>query len=116
MPCDGAETLPTSPRPRETRSARLWPLLRQIGRTALLAYLVVVGAAMFLENSLIYFPVVYPEGDWNPRGLRFEDAWFQAADGTRLHGWYVPQAERPGGGALLPRQRRQPHASRRRPA
>jgi fermentation-respiration switch protein FrsA (DUF1100 family) len=58
---------------------------------ALLAYLVVVGAMMFLEDSLIYFPSVYPEGDWNPQGLSFEDAWFQAADGTRLHGWYVPK-------------------------
>ena len=48
---------------------------------------------MFLEDSLIYFPVAYPEGDWNPAGLEFEDAWFQAADGTRLHGWYVPKAD-----------------------
>jgi fermentation-respiration switch protein FrsA (DUF1100 family) len=39
---------------------------------------------------LIFFPVVYPEGEWEPAGLEFEDAWFEAADGTRLHGWYVP--------------------------
>ena len=58
----------------------------------LLAYLMVLVAAMFFEESLIYFPVAYPEGDWNPAGLEFEDAWFQAADGTRLHGWYVPKA------------------------
>lgn len=57
----------------------------------ILAWLFVVVAAMFLENSLIYFPAVYPEGDWNPAGLPVEDAWFQAADGTRLHGWYVPK-------------------------
>jgi uncharacterized protein len=25
--------------------------------------------------------------------LPFEDAWFQAADGTRLHGWYVPKTD-----------------------
>jgi len=62
----------------------------RIGRAVLIAYLVVLVAAMFLEESLIYFPVVYPGGDWNPRGLDFEDAWFRAADGTRLHGWYVP--------------------------
>ena len=24
------------------------------------------------------------------RDLRFEDAWFTAADGTKLHGWYLP--------------------------
>jgi fermentation-respiration switch protein FrsA (DUF1100 family) len=47
---------------------------------------------MLMENSLIYFPSVYPEGDWDPPGLAFEDAWFESADGTRLHGWYVPYA------------------------
>jgi uncharacterized protein len=57
----------------------------------LLAYGLVVAAAMFLENSLIYFPFKYPAGDWQPAGLRFEDAWFQSADGVKLHGWYVPK-------------------------
>ena len=47
---------------------------------------------MFLENSLIFIPHRYPAGDWRPTGFPFEDAWFQAADGTRLHGWYVPCA------------------------
>jgi len=45
-----------------------------------------------MENSLIYFPSVYPEGIWDPPGLEFEDAWFESEDGTKLHGWYVPQA------------------------
>ena len=44
---------------------------------------------MLLEESLIFFPASYPEGDYNPVGLAFEDAWITAADGTRLHGWYV---------------------------
>ena len=77
------------------RRNRLGPLRGRLsgGSAACSAgYLVVVVAAMFLEESLIYFPVAYPEGDWNPSGLEFEDAWFQAADGTRLHGWYVPKA------------------------
>ncbi len=56
----------------------------------LIAYLLVVAAAMFLEDALIYFPSPYPEGDWKPRRLGFEDAWFPSADGTPLHGWYVP--------------------------
>ena len=41
------------------------------------------------EESLLFHPVRFPEGDWQPAGLRFEDAWFTSADGTRLHGWYV---------------------------
>jgi uncharacterized protein len=66
--------------------------LWKIGRIVLMTYGIVLVAAMFLENALIYFPSVYPEGDWRPAGLKFEDAWFQAADGTQLHGWYVPKA------------------------
>jgi len=46
-----------------------------------------------LENSLIYFPSVYPSGSWTPKGLNFEDAWFEALDGTKLHGWYLPQLQ-----------------------
>lgn len=42
-----------------------------------------------LEESLIFFPTRYPDGDWHPDGLAFEDAHFAAADGIRLHGWFV---------------------------
>lgn len=70
---------------------RLWSLTWRTGRAVLLGYLVVLVAAMFLENSLIYFPVLYPDGDWKPRGIEFEDVWFDASDGTQLHGWYVPR-------------------------
>jgi uncharacterized protein len=70
---------------------RCWWLAWRIARVVIIAFFMVVLIAMFLENSLIYFPVAYPEGDWNPSGLSFEDARFQAADGTQLHGWYVPK-------------------------
>ena len=53
-------------------------------------YLALLGMMMALEDSLIYFPSVYPDGIWNPQGLDFEDAWFEASDGTKLHGWYLP--------------------------
>ena len=56
----------------------------------LVGYLVNVVAAMLLEDSLIYFPSVYPSGNWDTGGLAVEDAWFQSGDGTRLHGWYFP--------------------------
>jgi hypothetical protein len=48
---------------------------------------------MTFENGLIFFPTVYPDGYWDPSGLEFEDAWFEAPDGTKLHGWYVPHAD-----------------------
>ena len=56
----------------------------------LAAYLVVVLLAMIFEDSLIYSPARFPKGNWHPAELTAEDAWFQSADGTRLHGWYVP--------------------------
>jgi uncharacterized protein len=60
-------------------------------RTAAIVYLLVMVCMMLLEDSLIFFPSKYPDGDWKPWGLSFEDAQFQAADGTKLHGWYVPK-------------------------
>lgn len=44
---------------------------------------------MLWEESFIFFPAPFPQGNWSPAGLPFEDALFQATDGTRLHGWYV---------------------------
>jgi uncharacterized protein len=41
------------------------------------------------EHAQVYHPSRYPDGNWNPDGLAFEDAWFAAEDGTRLHGWFV---------------------------
>ncbi|HZZ29633.1 MAG TPA: alpha/beta hydrolase [Pirellulales bacterium] len=66
----------------------------------LIVYLVVIVAMMILENTLLFVASKYPDGDWNPSGLKFEDAWFQATDGTRLHGWFVP-CEHPRGVALF---------------
>ena len=62
----------------------------RIVRLPLVAYLAVLLMMLWLENSLLFFPIRYPEGAWDPPHLKFEDAWFTAADGTRLHGWYVP--------------------------
>jgi len=45
---------------------------------------------LFLENSLIHPAPKYPRGDWEPDHLQYEDVYFTSADGTRLHGWYVP--------------------------
>jgi uncharacterized protein len=43
-----------------------------------------------LDELLLFYPSKYPDGDWKPKGLNFEDAWLKAEDGTRLHGWYCP--------------------------
>jgi uncharacterized protein len=90
MESDGANTSTTSHCTVNARLLRLGAIAWRFGRAALVAYLLFLLVVMFLENTLIYFPVVYPGGNWKPGGLAFEDAWFPSADGTRLHGWYVP--------------------------
>lgn len=85
--------------PVQTRRSPLW-LLWRIVRIPLIAYVVVVLVAMWGENQLIFIPSNATVGDWQPEGLRFEDAEFQAADGTKLHGWFVP-AENPSAVVLF---------------
>ncbi len=43
-----------------------------------------------LDEMLALFPAPFPEGDWSPADETFEDCWFTAVDGVRLHGWYLP--------------------------
>jgi uncharacterized protein len=67
---------------------RIW----QIVRAALIFYLLVVLALMFLERWMVYPAPPVGRGDWQPAGLAHEDVRFQSADGTKLHGWFVPNA------------------------
>jgi fermentation-respiration switch protein FrsA (DUF1100 family) len=43
-----------------------------------------------IERAAVYQPLKFPEGNWAPANLRYEDAYFTSADGTELHGWYIP--------------------------
>lgn len=88
MPISTSATTPTTS--KRSNPPPWYVLLWRPVRWLLLVYLLVLLAAMFLEESLIFFPARHPEGDWQPRGLKFEDARFEAADKTQLHGWYVP--------------------------
>jgi fermentation-respiration switch protein FrsA (DUF1100 family) len=45
-----------------------------------------------LERSFIYFPERGLIGDPADFGLPFDDVYFTASDGVRLHGWFVPGA------------------------
>jgi fermentation-respiration switch protein FrsA (DUF1100 family) len=71
-----------------------------VARIVLVAYLAVILIAMFIEEMMIFPASRYPDGDWEPPGLVFEDAEFTAADGTRLHGWYAP-CDQPRAAVLL---------------
>ena len=68
---------------------------KRLGRLAVLAvssYVFVLAAMMLLENWLIFFPLKYPAGNWQPQNIAVEDADFQA-DGLKLHGWFIEAAE-----------------------
>ncbi len=52
-----------------------------------------------LDQFFVYHPHPWKEGDWSAAGgVPLEDVWFQAADGTKLFGWY---AEQSAGSAVL---------------
>ncbi len=50
-------------------------------RLGLIVYLLLLLVLMIFEELLIFRPIAYPRGDWQPPGLNFEDAEFEAADG-----------------------------------
>ncbi len=72
------------------RRGQLRRRLVRLGLVLAVGYLFLVVYMSMLENSLIFFPSVYPDGDWEPANIAVEDAWFETQDGSRLHGWYVP--------------------------
>jgi fermentation-respiration switch protein FrsA (DUF1100 family) len=81
-----------SPQPSPARRWWLRPV-RSVVVGLLLGYLVLVGLLSFLEESLIFPAPKYPIGDWSPAGLNQEEVYFTAADGVKLHGWYVAPPE-----------------------
>jgi uncharacterized protein len=71
------------------------PLLRtalRVARAGAVAYLVLLLLMLGSENFLVFRPVTFPDGRWSPADLRFEEVEFASADGTALHGWFLPHA------------------------
>ena len=62
----------------------------RVARPLFIGYLSVVLMMMLLEPWLVYPRPANELGDWNPTGLNHEEVWFNSADGTRLHGWFIP--------------------------
>jgi fermentation-respiration switch protein FrsA (DUF1100 family) len=52
----------------------------------------------YSEKGIVFFPDPVLLGTPADYGLEYEDVWFAAADGVKLHGWWVPQ---PGAPVLL---------------
>ena len=56
-----------------------------------IALVFVAGLLVACERQLVYHPMTYPQGYWEPQtmGVVVEDVDFLAGDGVKLHGWYV---------------------------
>ncbi|MEK7364277.1 MAG: alpha/beta hydrolase, partial [candidate division NC10 bacterium] len=48
------------------------------------------GCRERVDRAFIYFPVRELAGTPASLGLAYQDVWFQADDGVRLHGWLIP--------------------------
>lgn len=67
-------------------------LLRAAGAVALIFVVlgVLVRFTTLVDRYLIFFPQRDLDGTLADRGLEFKDVFFEASDGVRLHGWFVP--------------------------
>ena len=83
------------PTPRSrVRRVRRWLLI--LG----LSYFGVVVVFLALETSLVFRPDSPAEAWLDPEDRRTQDVWFPSADGTKLHGWWLPPTD-PAAGAVL---------------
>ena len=63
--------------------------LRRSVAIGLLTYLGVLVVLMALERFMVYPAPPRSEGDWIASKFSAEDVYFESADGTKIHGWYV---------------------------
>ena len=72
------------------RSGFLLLSVASLSATGLLGGCAHVSPLATFEQKVVYQPLPYPQGNWSFGGAEFEDAWFSAKDGTRIHGWFSP--------------------------
>ncbi len=83
--------VPTVDGPRKSgRGAKWIRVAWRIARLPLIVFLLLLVVLMIFEESFIFLPRKHPADTWNVAGSGIEDAHFEADDGTKLHGWYVP--------------------------
>jgi len=39
---------------------------------------------------MLFFPTKFPDGDWKPKELQYEDVWFASGMRNKIHGWFCP--------------------------
>jgi len=52
------------------------------------------GALCFWASRAVYYPMKHPQGLWDLQSqFGAHDVWLGAADGVRIHGWWIPSPE-----------------------
>jgi fermentation-respiration switch protein FrsA (DUF1100 family) len=80
---------------RDSTAVTAVPIRKRMSRLliyAFIGYILLLLLVRIFEARLIFFPN-YPDrlaGDWHPRNLAVQDIWLNASDGTKLHGWWIP--------------------------
>lgn len=46
-----------------------------------------------VDELLLFQPTKYPQGNWEPTYLNYQDIYFDSSDETRIHAWYCPAEE-----------------------
>lgn len=77
---------------RKSKRKKPHVVIRLLG-IALALYLATIVFALSCENSMIYFPTRYPNGDWTLPD-RVQEVSFKARDGETIVAWWFP-AENP---------------------
>ena len=72
-----------------TSKRRPWRTVWSFVRPVAIAYLTFVLMLSLFERMLVFPAPPVDSADWSPAELAPRDVEFAAADGTRLHGWYV---------------------------
>lgn len=61
-----------------------------LGLSIIVSLVIVARYTDLLDRYFIYFPDIEVFQDPGDRGLDYEDVFFEASDGIKLNGWYVP--------------------------
>jgi fermentation-respiration switch protein FrsA (DUF1100 family) len=80
--------------------SRFVKLVKRVLMVCVFAYLFVLVCLISMETQLVYPGSKYPRGNWQPE-FEFEDVNFQSQDGTKLHGWFLPNDSSEGRYFLL---------------
>ncbi len=54
------------------------------------ALLLFLGLVRYLEKTSLFYPSRVMSGTPHDAGMAFEEVYFSAEDGVRLHGWFIP--------------------------